>query len=120
MIKVISWNCRGLGHPSKIASLKDLTDHEKPGIIMIQETKQRLQDMTKIKEQFRHYEGQISEARGASGGIFTMWNKNIWKCTSNTINPHWIKVTLEKHAEDKQIVIYNIYAPNHFRDKDQC
>ena len=87
---------------------------------MIQETKQRLQEMTKIIEQFRHYEGQICEARGASGGITTMWNKNIWKCISKTTNSHWIKVILEKHAEDKQTVIYNIYAPNHFRDKDQC
>eukprot|EP00253_Pinus_taeda_P005552 PITA_05552 len=119
-MKFISWNCRGLGHPSKIAALKDLTAHEKPRIVMIQETKQRLQEMTRIIEQLRHYEGQICEARGASGGIFTMWTKNTWKCTSKTINPYWIKVTLEKQAKDKQIVIYNIYAPNHFRDKDQC
>eukprot|EP00253_Pinus_taeda_P029081 PITA_29081 len=120
MIKVISCNCRGLGHPSKITALKDLTAHEKPGIVMIQETKQRLQEMTRIIEQLRHYEGQICEARGASGGITTMWNKNTWKCTSKTITPYWIKVTLEKQAEDKQIVLYNIYAPSHFRDKDQC
>ena len=120
MMKFISWNCRGLGHPSKIASLKDLADHEKPGIIMIQETKQRLQEMTRIIEQLRHYEGQICEARGASGGITTMWNKNIWICTSNTINPYLIKFILEKKEEHKQIVIYNIYAPNHFRDKEQC
>lgn len=81
---------------------------------------QIFQEMTRIIEQLRHYEGQICEARRASGGITTMWNKNTWKCTSKTINPYWIKVTLEKQAEDKQIVIYNIYALNHFRDKDQC
>lgn len=120
IMKVISWNCRGLGHLSKIVSLKDLTAHEKPGIVMIQETKQKLQEITTIIEQLRHYEGQICEARGASRGITTMWKKNTWKCTSKIVNPYWIKVTLEKQAEDKQIVIYNIYAPNHFRDKDQC
>ena len=87
---------------------------------MIQETKQRLQEMTRIIDQFKHYEGHICEAREASGGITTMWNKNVWTCTSNTINQYWIKVILEKQAQHKQIVIYNIYSPNHFRDKEQC
>lgn len=119
-MKVISWNCRGLGHPSKIASVKDLTYHEKPGIVMIQETKQGLQEMIRIIEQLRHYEGQTCEARGASGGITTMCNKNTWICISKTINPHWIKVILESQEKQKQIVIYNIYTPNHFRDKEQC
>ena len=48
MMKVISWNSRGLGHPSKFVALKDLTEHEKPGILMIQETKQGFQEMKGI------------------------------------------------------------------------
>ena len=120
MIKVLSWNCRGLGHPSKTAALKDLIDQEKPGIIMIQETKQRQQEMQRTIGQLKQYDGSICEARGASGGITTMWNKNIWICTSNTINQYWIKVILEKQSKYKQIVVYNIYSPNHFRDKEQC
>ena len=88
MMKIISWNCRGLGHPSKTTALKDLIDHEKPGILMIQETKQRLQEMKGIIDQLRHYDGHICEARGAFGGITTIWNKNVWTCTSNTINQY--------------------------------
>ena len=94
MMKVISWNCRGLGHPSKTAALKDIIDHEKPGILMSQETKQRLQEIKGTIDQLRHYDGHIFEARGASGGITTIWNKNVWTCTSNTISQFWVKVTL--------------------------
>ena len=86
---------------------------------MIQETKQILQEMKGIIDQLRHYDGHICQARGASGGITTIWNKNVWTCTSNTISQFWVKVALEKQAEHKQIVIYNIYSPNHFRDKEQ-
>eukprot|EP00253_Pinus_taeda_P001896 PITA_01896 len=77
-MKFLSWNSRGLGYPSTIAALKDLIAHEKPGILMLQETKQGHQEMKGIIDQLKQYE------------------------------------------DNKQICIYNIYAPNHFRDKEQC
>lgn len=47
MMKILSWNCRGIGNPSKVAALKDLIYCEKPGIFLLQETKQSPQDMIK-------------------------------------------------------------------------
>lgn len=40
MMKVLSWNNRGLGHPSKANALKDLRNQEKPEIVLVQEIKQ--------------------------------------------------------------------------------
>ena len=120
MMKALSWNSRELGHLSKIAALKDLIAHEKLGIIMLQETKQGHQEMKGIIDQLKQYEGKICESRGASGGIATIWNQSTWTCISDTINQYWIKVTLENQEDNKRIVIYNIYAQNDFRDKEQC
>jgi len=39
MTKILSWNNRGLGHPSKFLALGDLIYNEKQEIILIQETK---------------------------------------------------------------------------------
>lgn len=78
MMKILSWNIRGLGHPSKVAVLRDLIIYEKPRIIMLQETKQYHKEMNKVIEQQRQYRGSISEARGASGGIETI--RNLAKC----------------------------------------
>jgi len=50
MMKILSWNIRGLGHPSKVAALRDLIISEKPGIIMLQETKQNHKGMNKVIE----------------------------------------------------------------------
>ena len=67
MMKILSWNIRGLGNPSKVAALRDLIISKKPTIIMLQETKQNHKKMNKFIEQQRQYRGSISEARGASG-----------------------------------------------------
>jgi len=53
MIKILSWNSRGLGHPSKVVALRDLIISEKPGIIMLQEIKQNHKKMSKVIEQQR-------------------------------------------------------------------
>eukprot|EP00253_Pinus_taeda_P018483 PITA_18483 len=76
--------------------------------------------MSKVIEQQRQYRGSISEARGASRGVATIWNQGIWNCISETINKHWIKTTLENKVDQQAIIIYNIYVPNHRRDKESC
>ena len=87
---------------------------------MLQEKKQGQQDMKRIIKKFKQYEGCICESRGASGGIATIWNQSTWTCISNVISQYWIKINLECRVDKKKIFIYNIYAPNHFRDKEQC
>ena len=68
MMKVLSWNSRGLGHPSKVVALRDLIHNEKLDIMLIQETKQDQHEMRRIIDQQKQYIGCISDSRGASGG----------------------------------------------------
>lgn len=72
MMKILSWNSRGLGHPSKITTLRDLIHNEKPEIMLIQETKQDQQEMRRIIDQQKQYLGCTSDSRGTSGGIVTI------------------------------------------------
>ena len=120
MIKILSWNNRGLGHPTKINSLTDLIVQEKPSIILLQETMQRESEISKIIGKYKNYRGSICEARGASGGITTIWNQNDWQCESEIVEQHWIKTVLKNNNSQQQIVIFNVYVPNHYRDKGNC
>lgn len=70
MMKVISWNSGGLGHPSKSTALRDLINSKKPKILLLQETKQSEVDMQKITSKETLYEGTVLESRGASRGAF--------------------------------------------------
>ena len=38
-MRIVSWNCRGLGNPMKIEAVKDLMKAEHAEILMLQETK---------------------------------------------------------------------------------
>lgn len=75
-MKMLPWNSRGLGHPSKIAALKDLIQIEKPEIVLIQETKQDQSEVNRVLSQQKQYSGCASEAREASGSILTMWDNS--------------------------------------------
>lgn len=120
MMKILSWNCRGLGHPSKLNALRDLIHNEKPEIILIQETKQEQSEMNRIINQQKQYSGNISEARGASGGIATIWDSNEWICNSTDTHQNWIRTTLDSRTGGQSVIIYNVYAPNNYREKEVC
>jgi len=38
-MKMVSWNCRGAGNPSKVKAIGDMLKMENPDLVMIQETK---------------------------------------------------------------------------------
>ena len=94
MMKFLSWNCRGIGHPSKIVALRDLINQDKLEIILLQEKKQGDLEMKTIMEKMKHYGGTQSELRGASSGLATLSNHSTWKHKNTTATQNWIKVTL--------------------------
>eukprot|EP00253_Pinus_taeda_P010539 PITA_10539 len=120
MMKLLSWNSRGMGHPSKTTALRDLLHNERPEILLIQETKKNQNEMQKIIDAQRHFSGVISSSRGASGGIVTMWNNQNWDCNSTIYNQNWIRTNLNSKEENCDLIIYNVYIPNHYREKEQC
>ena len=38
-MKLVSWNCRGLGSPTKVKAVKDMLKMEPTDILLLQETK---------------------------------------------------------------------------------
>eukprot|EP00253_Pinus_taeda_P003329 PITA_03329 len=120
MMKLLSWNSRGMGHPSKSAALRDLIQSERPDIILLQETKQSQSDMQKIVDAQKNFLGISNDSRGASGGVAVMWSSHLWDCKSFSLNQNWLKINLVQKDESCDIIIYNVYIPNQFREKEQC
>ena len=119
-MNLISWNYRGLRHPLKVNATIDLVRTEYPNILLIQETKSSEQEMNQIIQKIKHYEGTTINAIGASGGICIMWNQASWEPICLIKEQHWIKTELKNKTSKIQISIFNLYAPSHFGDKDQC
>eukprot|EP00253_Pinus_taeda_P025196 PITA_25196 len=109
-----------MGHPSKTTALRDLLQSERPEILLIQETKQNQNEMQKIVDAQKNFSGASNNSRGASGGITTMWNNQYWDCKSTIINQNWLRTNLSSKEENWDLIIYNVYIPNHYREKEQC
>ena len=71
---IVSWNCRGLGNPSKAEAVKDLIKMASPNVLLLQETKvdeETLLSLSKMK--WKKNTGIVVSARGSSGRIATLW-----------------------------------------------
>jgi len=60
------------------------------------------------------------QAIGASRGICTIWKKGISELIQKKTNQHWIITDLKKISTRERYRVINIYAPNHYKDKEQC
>ena len=89
-------------------------------ILLIQETKMSQQDSVKVLKNAWSSQGVASNARGASGGLCTMWNASKLDLIHSDPRKHWICTQL-LHKESGQIVsLFNIYVPQHIDEKRNC
>jgi exonuclease III len=76
----LSWNCRGFNSKFKVEALRDLKKMAKPSVILLQETKMEASTILETtKKVFKARVGTaVISSPGASGGIVTLWEDQIW------------------------------------------
>ena len=82
---------------------------------MLQETKQGYQEMKGLLIDSSNMK-VASASQGVLQGELPPFGTTMLD-TTDTINQFWINVILENLMNNQKIVIYNIYAPNYYRDK---
>ena len=91
MMKVVSWNYRGMGSRAKEESIRNLIRIEAPDIFLIQETKMEDSVLLQVSIKLWSKSGAKSvSAHGASGGLGTLWNDSKFSLVSETLNTHWL------------------------------
>ena len=76
-IRVISWNCRGLGNCRSVKALHDLVRCWNPKIVFLMEIKSKKNRMESIKNRIGFSNGLIVPSVGRSGGIALLWTREI-------------------------------------------
>jgi exonuclease III len=106
---VLSWNCRGLGYPSAVPSLRDRIRNHKPDIVFICET---LCHANKIEEVRRivGYEACFAVDReGRSGGLAMLWkNNNI--CEIQNYSRSFINVIVKANDHNQEWRLTGFYG----------
>ena len=95
-MKLVSWNCRGLGGNQKTEVLKRIKTMESNPILLIQETKKTVEDsLSSIKKILPKGKGKVVSVTGASGGILTWWDKDKFTMCTTIENKNWLFIELE-------------------------
>lgn len=77
-MKILSWNCRGLGSSSTISQLKESLRLLKPELTFICETKRRREFVSKVCSQLGWEDRWFSvDPMGKSGGLLVGWGNGV-------------------------------------------
>ena len=69
-MKVVSWNCRGLGRTNKVESIRNTIKTESPDILLIQETKMSVVEVLALSHcSSTINQGKVISCNGSSRGI---------------------------------------------------
>jgi exonuclease III len=110
-MKIISWNCRGLGSQRKKEAMKDLIRISNLDILLVQETK--LEESEFLQTSARLWEkgaGAMVSVRGASGGIGSLWNSSTLEILKIENYTQWILTILLHKESGIQVSIFNLYV----------
>jgi hypothetical protein len=76
-MKIISWNCRGLGNPQIVRDLCQMVKEKRPSVLFLMETKCRQHKMEGIRVKLG-FEGLfVVDPVGRSGGLALLWSESV-------------------------------------------
>ncbi|KAL4188896.1 hypothetical protein AMTRI_Chr08g204290 [Amborella trichopoda] len=113
-MKLLVWNVRGLGQPSKKEVVKDLTSKLSPAVLALIETKQLEPDLQLIRQVWgkRPCQWVSLPANGASGGIWIVWNSSDHILNSSHIGDFSVTVLLTSIPNGIPWKFTAVYGPN--------
>ena len=120
-MKIISWNCRGMGSKIKEEATRNLIRTEAPDIFLIQETKMEEADFLQTSKRiWSKSKAKAVSARGASGGLGTLWNDSKFSLISEISNTHWLLLKMQHLDTKEYFCLFNVYVSVNAGEKKAC
>ena len=96
-MKVLVWNCQGVGSPLTIPQLREVNNLSSPNMIFLCETKNKKKYLEKVKNMLRFDECAVAEAMNKAGGMALLWKEEV------TVKEVLMSAfTIEAHVEDQE------------------
>ena len=110
-----------MGNPKKAEAVKDLLRMEPLDILLLEETKiveyaLLLLSKTKWKNNSR----KVVSERGTSGGLATLWSKDVFLLKESYASQHLIFTDLQHIPSKNSLVLFNLYVPVNLIEKKDC
>lgn len=76
-MKLLSWNCRGLGRPRTCHQLRSMVQLHSPDFIFLSETKNKQKKLESVRRSIGMKNGFWLDPIGLSGGLGIFWNDSV-------------------------------------------
>lgn len=76
-MKLLCWNCQGLGNPLTVQALKALSAKEKPDLLFLMETKNWELVLNRLQHTLHYNRSFVQNTVGTVGGLAVFWNDTI-------------------------------------------
>lgn len=76
-MKLLSWNCQGLGNPLTVQHFRALVAQERPDLVFIMETKNQNNVVERIRKRTPFKISFTIELVGITGGLVLMWDEEV-------------------------------------------
>ena len=101
--------------------MKDLVRIHSPEILLIQETKmEEAATLQAGKKFWKKGPGIANNSRGASGGIATFWDSNLYDLEAEDRALHWVFTKLIHKVSGHTVSLFNLYVPVLHLEKKDC
>ncbi|XP_028107655.1 uncharacterized protein LOC114306583 [Camellia sinensis] len=113
VMKMLSWNIRGVEKPEKKRQIKKLLFDRKINMVLLQETKLSSISEVEVRRLWHRdrFEYMSVEAEGRAGGLLCIWNPEVFYLSECCRNKKFILLSGTFH-KSFECAILNIYAPN--------
>lgn len=115
-MKLISWNCQGLGNPLTIQALRALVAREQPDILFLMETKNGEQVLRKLQKQLTYTNGLLEQPLGIAGGLAVFWKDHIY-LTLDQQTPDYIDMFCAEGESGPMMRLTCLHAPAVFQPR---
>ena len=75
-MRVVVWNCQGVGSPLTVPQLREVNNLSSPNIFFLSETKNRKTAIERITRRLRLENNVTVEAMNRAGGMALLWTKD--------------------------------------------
>ena len=76
-MKIISWNCWGLGNLYAVTALSHIVRFQAPKVFFLMEKKRSMTEMKQITDDLPYQGVFVVPSVGRSGGLTTIWKEEV-------------------------------------------
>lgn len=108
---VLCWNCRGLGHPATVQTLRELCNSHRPTVLFLSELKiDNFPRIQQIALSLKFDKLHVMLAKGSSGGIAIFW-KNLIDLQIVASTDHYISALILNDPLAAPWMFTGVYGP---------